>query len=322
MSSPDTNLELPIIDLSPYINSTKQEDKDSVIAQVRDAARHYGFFQIRGHGIPVQLQRDLVKAMNNVFDLPEEEKLGMSFLKNPCRRGYEAQGMSHRVGDPLPDAKECFFIGQEDAVVEAAGFFGPNIWPNIPDSDFRNPVWEHYQKTRDLGKTIWTILIEGLGQPASIVDAFAKRPVVPMKMIRYPPHSSVDDGQFGIGAHTDFGGVTILFQQPSKDGLEVWHDGRQEWIEVPALEDVYVINCGDMIQRWSGGAYKSGLHRVINKVQGKRMSCATFWHGDVHATNPFTSDDAEKETVGRLLVKRFRTQYSIEKEMIALVGEA
>lgn len=322
MSSTDAGLELPIIDLSPYINGTTPEGKSQVIAQVRDAARQYGFFQIRGHGIPLSLQRDLVRSMDNVFDLPTEEKLNMSFLANPCRRGYEAEGMSHRQGDPLPDAKECFFIGQEDAVVESAGFFGPNVWPSLPDDDFRNPVWAHYQKTRDLGKTIWTILIEGLGQPARLVDEFAKRPVVPMKMIRYPPHKTVREGQFGIGAHTDFGGVTILFQQPGKDGLEVWHETKQDWIEVPALEDVYVINCGDMVQRWSGGAYKSAKHRVINKVDGKRLSCATFWHGDVHATNPLRPDDANKETVGRLLVKRFRTQYSFDKEMIALVGEA
>jgi isopenicillin N synthase-like dioxygenase len=154
--------------------------------------------------------------MDDVFDLPEEEKLSMSFLKIPCRRGYEEQGMSHRVGDPLPDAKECFFIGQEDVAVEAAGFFGPNVWPSLPDSSFRTPAWEHYQKTRDLGKTIWTILIEGLGQPASLVDTFSKRPVVHMKMICYPPHSTAREGQLGIGAHTDLGGVTILAQQPGK----------------------------------------------------------------------------------------------------------
>ncbi|KAI9687004.1 MAG: hypothetical protein M1820_010532 [Bogoriella megaspora] len=320
--SANTELELPIIDLNGYINPTKPEDKDAVIAEVRDAACRYGFFQIRGHGVPLSLQRELLRCMDNVFDLPTEEKLSMSFLQNPCRRGYEAQGMSHREGDPLPDAKECFFIGQEDAVVEQAGFFGPNVWPNLPDNDFRNHVWSHYQKTHDLGKTIWTILIEGLGQPAALVNEFAKRPVVPMKMIRYPPHSTAHLGQFGIGAHTDFGGVTILFQQPGKDGLEVWHEAKQEWIEVPALEDVYVINCGDMIQRWSGGAYKSARHRVINKVDGQRLSCATFWHGDVHATNPLRPDDPNKDTVGQLLVKRFRTQYSIDKEMIALVGAA
>ncbi|MCJ1286801.1 hypothetical protein MMC26_006147 [Xylographa opegraphella] len=320
MTLADPELALPIIDLSGYLAPQAPGDRQRVITEVRDAAHRYGFFQVRGHGVPLTLQRDLPRCMDNLFDLPAKEKLEMSFLKNPCRRGYEAAGMSHRVGDPLPDAKECFFIGQEDAAIELSGFYGPNVWPNLSEGDFRGPIWAYYQHTRDLGRSLWSILLEGLGQPAALVDKFAKRPVVPMKMIRYPPHNTVQPGQLGIGAHTDFGGITILYQQPGKDGLEVWHETREQWIEVPALEDLYVINCGDMVERWSGGAYKSARHRVINKVDGERLSCATFWHGDVYATNPLKPDDLNKETVGQLLVKRFRTQYSINKETIAQVG--
>ena len=213
-------------------------------------------------------------------------------------------------------------MGREDPVVELSGVYGPNIWPDLPEEDFRGPVWSFYQRTNELGKTIWSILLEGLGQPPTMVNQFAKRPFVPMKMIRYPPQSQAQTGQFGIGAHTDFGGITILFQQPGKDGLEVWHEGQEEWIEVPALEDLYVINCGDMVQRWSGGEYKSARHRVINKAEGERMSCATFWHGDVYATNPLRPDDPNKETVGQLLAKRFRNQYSFTKEFLAGVGAA
>lgn len=217
---------------------------------------------------------------------------------------------------------QCFFIGREDPEVELAGFYGPNVWPSLPENDFKGPVWKYYQQTSALGKSIWTILLEGLGQPASMVQAFSQRPIVPMKMIRYPPHARAAEGQFGIGAHTDFGGVTILFQQPTKDGLEVWDERREQWIGVPAVEDLLVINCGDMIQRWSGGAYKSARHRVINKVDGDRMSCATFWHGDVYATNPLRPDDEDKETVGALLAKRFKTQYSFAPEFLAQVGAA
>jgi len=104
MSSGD--VVLPIIDVSGYLAPKSPEDRERVIAQVRDAASQYGFFQLVGHGIPLTLQRDLLRCMDNVFSLPEEEKLKMSFLKNPCRRGYEASGMSHREGDALPDAKE------------------------------------------------------------------------------------------------------------------------------------------------------------------------------------------------------------------------
>jgi isopenicillin N synthase-like dioxygenase len=101
---------LPLIDISGYIAPKSPGDKQRVVDQVSQAARQYGFFQIKGHGIPLSLQQDLLKCMSNVFDLPDEEKMKMSFLDNPCRRGYEASGMSLRKGDALPDAKEASCI--------------------------------------------------------------------------------------------------------------------------------------------------------------------------------------------------------------------
>jgi isopenicillin N synthase-like dioxygenase len=144
--------------------------------------------------------------------------------------------------------------------------------------------------------------------------------MVVMKMIRYPPLASTLPGQFGVGAHTDFGGVTVLLQEPERHGLEVWVEEKEAWLPVKALEDVYVINCGDMIMKWSGGQYKSAKHRVINKADNEsRMSCATFFHGDMLASNPLNPNDPNRETVGQLLIKRFRNQFSIEKDTIAHV---
>jgi len=135
-----------------------------------------------------------------------------------------------------------------------------------------------------------------------------------MKMIRYPPQGLTKAGQFGVGPHTDFGGVTVLLQQAGREGLEVWHAKKEEWVSIPAPEDVMVINVGDMLMNWSGGEYKSAKHRVINKAEGdgERISIATFWHGDVEATNPFNPNDPSKETVGDLLVKRFGKQFSLD----------
>ena len=78
-----------------------------------------------------------------------------------------------------------------------------------------------------------------------------------LERLKYPPHTFTDKCQFGAGQHTDYGGLTILLQQPGEDGLEVWHTATHQWIELPALEDKFVINLGDLIQRWTGGMYKS-----------------------------------------------------------------
>lgn len=329
--------ELPIIDLHRYLHPTSPEDQQAVIAEVREACQKYGFFQVKGHGVPLSQQEGLIQALDNFFSLPAEEKIKLSFLKSPCRRGYEASGMSLRDGDALPDSKEVltsfstvssdtilmlpwqsFYIGREDPVVEPPGFHGPNVWPDLPDDKFRAPVWDYYQQTSKLGKVIWEILLQGLGFSTTLMDSFTKRPIIMMKMIRYPPSSATLPGQFGVGAHSDFGGVTVLLQQPGREGLEVWHDESEAWLPVPAVQDVLVINCGDMIQKWSGGVYRSARHRVINKSADKeRFSCATFWHGDFSATNPLNPNDPNKDTVGQLLLRRFGNQFSLSKEVMA-----
>ncbi|KAJ5455187.1 Oxoglutarate/iron-dependent dioxygenase [Penicillium sp. IBT 31633x] len=319
MSTAD--ITLPLVDLSGYINPQKPGDKERVIAEVRDACAQYGFFQTTGHGIPVSQQKGLLKSINTLFNMPKEEKRKLSFRKNPCRRGYEESGASLREGDALPDSKEAYYIGREDPVVEHSGFYGPNVWPPLSENEFRNPVWDYYHATHKLGQTIWEILLLGLGHPISLMEEFAKRPMVVMKMIRYPPHASDLPGQFGVGPHKDFGGVTVLLQEAGKHGLQVWHEEREEWLPVNAVEDVYIINCGDMISKWSEGRYKSAKHQVINAADNAaRLSCATFFHGDLFATNPLNPADPNRETVGALLVKRFRNQFSFDKELITAVG--
>ena len=97
---------LPIIDLSGYIDPTSTEDKERVVAEVRDACGKYGFFQVKGHGVPLRSQEALITSLGTFFSQPKEEKLKLSFLKNKGRRGYEASGDSLREGDAHPDSKE------------------------------------------------------------------------------------------------------------------------------------------------------------------------------------------------------------------------
>lgn len=100
------DVQLPMIDLSGYLNPTSPQDRDEVIAKVRKACNEFGFFQVKGHGVTLEQQRGLFRGMSNFFSQSTEEKLKYSFLEHPCRRGYEASGMSLRDGDSMADAKE------------------------------------------------------------------------------------------------------------------------------------------------------------------------------------------------------------------------
>jgi len=97
---------LPLIDLSGYINPKSPGDKERVITEVRNACAQYGFFQAKGHSIPLSVQRGLLQSIDTLFNMPKEEKRKLSFLENVSRRGYEESGMSLREGDDLPDSKE------------------------------------------------------------------------------------------------------------------------------------------------------------------------------------------------------------------------
>jgi isopenicillin N synthase-like dioxygenase len=84
-----------------------------------------------------------------------------------------------------------------------------------------------------------------------------------------------------VGAHTDFGGITFLLQQPGTKGLEVWYPPTESWVPVPVTEDSFVVNIGDFLEKWTAGHYRSAVHRVINFGEKHRYSTPFFLNGNM-----------------------------------------
>ena len=163
-----------------------------------------------------------------------------------------------------------------------------------------------------LSHSLLEMLVIALGHEPKVLEKLTKEPVMNLKLLHYPPHTSKDTRQFGAGAHTDFGTMTTLLQQPGKHGLQVYYKPTDEWLSVPAVEDVFVINMGDLIQKWTDGEYSSTLHRVINASDGERYSVPCFYQGDLGATNPFKPDVAGGETVEEHVRRKFDQSYGLK----------
>ncbi|KAF3673831.1 1-aminocyclopropane-1-carboxylate oxidase 1 [Capsicum annuum] len=80
----------------------------------------------------------------------------------------------------------------------------------------------------------------------------------------------------GLRAHTDAGGIVLLFQDDKVSGLQLLKD--DQWIDVPPMRHSIVVNLGDQIEVITNGKYKSVMHRVIAQTDGTRMSLASFYN--------------------------------------------
>jgi isopenicillin N synthase-like dioxygenase len=119
----------------------------------------------------------------------------------------------------------------------------------------------------------------GLGLPAAwFEEHLTGDPTVLFRVFHYPPG---DDRDWGVAEHTDYGLLTLLAQD-DRGGLQV--RGPAGWVDVPADPGVLVCNLGDMLERLTGGRYRSTPHRVRNASGRDRLSFPLFYDPSWDAT--------------------------------------
>jgi isopenicillin N synthase-like dioxygenase len=276
---------IPTVDISPYLTNPSSPAAHQIIDDVANACRTSGFFQLVGHGIAPSLQKAVFNGSKKLFALPPSEKEKIKSVIGG--RGYEILGGQTLQYGAKPDLKEGFFVGPElpNNKDSYQNYRHPNNWPaeNVLKADeLKNPVLEYRQQLCDLALVIMQVLAQGLlGGTKNMFDEFCKDPLAVVRLLHYPPQLEFDDPkQLGAGAHTDFGAITLLLQD-SAGGLQVRNQATEEWIDVPPNAEAYVVNVGDMLDMWTKGAYRSNVHRVINKSGGDRYSIPFFFDGNL-----------------------------------------
>lgn len=177
----------------------------------------------------------------------------------------------------------------------------------IQTSEFKTPLLDYHERLTALSLVLMSILRRGLSHvDTSIFDHFCKDPVASIRLLHYPPQPKIEDRlQLGAGAHTDFGAVTLLLQD-DKAGLQVLDQSSGDWINVPPDGDAYVVNVGDMLDKWTKGKYKSNVHRVINESGRDRYSVPFFFDGNLDCVlDPLDGSDGEGITVEEHMMERY-----------------
>ncbi len=159
---------------------------------------------------------------------------------------------------------------------------GANLFPE--QDGFRETVHAWIDAMTRLGHLLMGGIALSLELPE---DWFAARytgdPLVLFRIFNYPEIPRGDaDPPWSVGEHTDYGVLTILLQDEA-GGLQV--KSQSQWVDAPPVPGSFVCNLGDMLDRMTGGLYRSTPHRVRNAAQRDRLSFPFFfdpnWNAEV-----------------------------------------
>jgi isopenicillin N synthase-like dioxygenase len=269
--------ELPLIDVSPLVR--RAGDGASVAAEIDQACREWGFFYVRGHGVPEDLVAALDAQARAFFALPEAEKatIAMDRGGRAWRGWFPLEG---ELTGGRPDRKEGVYFGAElpadDPRVEAGTpLHGPNLFPEALPG-LRGAVLAYLDAMTTLGHR----LMEGIALALGLDSGWFREhltgdPLTLFRIFRYPPERAPAPSEgWGVAEHTDYGLLTILAQDDAS-GLQV--HARSGWVDAPPLPGTFVCNLGDMLERLTGGRYRSTPHRVRNTSGRERLSFPFFF---------------------------------------------
>ncbi|MFG3032012.1 isopenicillin N synthase family dioxygenase [Streptomyces sp. NPDC048253] len=271
--------QLPIIDLSAADRGPQA--RALLHAQLHSAAHDVGFFQLVGHGVGERETGELLSAMRAVFALPEAERLAIDNVNSPHFRGYTRTG-DERTGG-RQDWRDQLDIGAErpartPRADEPAYWWleGPNQWPaGLPALRTAALAW--IARLSAVAEKLLHELLASIGAPVDFYDqAFGERAHPHLKLVRYPGSAGDGAGQ-GVGAHKDYGFLTLLLQD-RVGGLQVQRaDGL--FHDVPPLPGAFVVNLGELLEVATNGYLVATNHRVVSPPSAvERFSVPFFYN--------------------------------------------
>ncbi|XP_065875443.1 1-aminocyclopropane-1-carboxylate oxidase [Euphorbia lathyris] len=244
----------------PVINMEKLngDERAATMAKIKDACENWGFFELVNHGIETELLDRVERMTKGHYQKCMEQRFKEMVASKGLDEIKDMDWESTFHIRHLPQSNIC----------------------EIPDlaHEYRKLMKEFAGKLEKLAEELLDLLCENLGlEKGYLKKAFngSKGPTFGTKVSNYPPCPKPELIK-GLRAHTDAGGIILLFQDDKVSGLQLLKDGQ--WIDVPPMRHSIVINLGDQLEVITNGKYKSVEHRVVAQTDGTRMSIASFYN--------------------------------------------
>ncbi|KAF9701017.1 hypothetical protein EKO04_000529 [Ascochyta lentis] len=265
---------VPIVDFSAYSSKQHDSDKTKTAREIDEAFRNVGFVYLKNHGVQQEKIAECFKWSKAFFSLPTERKMQAPHPPGGSHhRGYSAPGVekvSQHTYDAnelskareVPDYKESFESGNMDDASQ------PNIWLSesaLPG--FRSGMEGFFKECEALVHSVLDALSTALDVPDAGLSATHAQSLFQLRILHYPPLAASElqeRKRSRINAHSDFGTLTLLFQD-SVGGLEIEDPHTPgQFHAVPPVEQAVLVNVGDLMSRWSNERWKSTVHRVVS----------------------------------------------------------
>jgi isopenicillin N synthase-like dioxygenase len=275
---------IPVIDLGPYL-AGERGALDGAAKHLRFALTEVGFYFIVNHGVSRETIRAVFDQVKRFHAQPLEAKLALKIDQHST--GYmPLRGNTLRTStvqaDTKPNLNEAFFVKRELSpdhpyVLSNRRFRGQNRWPALPG--FRDIIVDYSQTMERLVQKMVRIYARALDLPAQYFDAAFQDPQYSLRMTHYPHQDGPVVDEFGLAPHTDTSFLTLLAPN-DVPGLSIRSQSGR-WIEAPAIEDAYVVNGGQMLQRWTNDFFLATPHRAINRSGGERYAIPFFCDSNI-----------------------------------------
>jgi isopenicillin N synthase-like dioxygenase len=269
--------QIPAIDIEALFEDDERARR-KVAAEMRAACLEVGFFYVKNHHVDPKVYEGGFDAARRFFDLPQAEKDAVSNRHSPVMRGYTSLLEENTDPDNDGDLHEAFDASLDlspDDPDCALGIYGwgVNIWPACPG--FREQVMAYHSALQSLSEVLYRAFALSLDLPEDEFALLLKKPIAELRLLHYPPQDAQSEEKvIGIGSHSDYSVFTILATD-DVPALQVMNPAG-DWVDVPPMSVAFIVNVGDLLQRWTNDLYRSTVHRAINVTGQRRYSIPFF----------------------------------------------